>query len=385
MLKDEFLKLKQNGITKTAFKRLGDPTVIPLWFGEGDLVTPSLIRDEAKKSLDSGETFYGHTRGKIELRSAIKNYIGSVYNMDIPDERITVPGSSMSAITLACQMTVGRLDHVLIVSPHWPNIDRAVQVTGASYTFVRQRQTTNGWHLNLEDIKKSVRRNTKAIYINSPSNPTGWIMPRAQQNDLLNFCRRGEITIISDEVYHRTTYDMNAAPSFIELASESDSVIIINGFSKAYAMTGWRLGWMITPAGISEQMATLSECYNTSAPAFIQRAGIKALEEGESIVAELKNNYAIGRKIVMSKLGSHPLIRLTPPDGAFYAFPEIVGLSSSEGFTNSLLEKENVGVAPGYTFGPGNDQHIRLCFAQSHDRLEKALERILRHVENYVT
>ena len=384
MLRDEFLKLKQNGITKTAFKRLGDPSVIPLWFGEGDRITSPLIRNEAKSSLDSGDTFYGHTRGKAELRSAIKHYIQSIYNIDVSDERITVPGSSMSAITLACQMTLGRSDHALIVSPHWPNIDRAIQVTGADYSFVRQIQTVNGWHLDFKEIQNSVCKNTRAIYINSPSNPTGWIMSSAQQIELLDFCRHHDITIIADEVYHRTTYDLDVAPSFIEVASESDTLILINGFSKAYAMTGWRLGWMITPAGISEQMATLSECYNTSAPAFIQMAGIKALREGEQIIDELRANYAVGRDMVMKKLSHHPLIRLTRPAGAFYAFPEIIGLSSSAEFTDSLLEKENVGVAPGYTFGPGNDCYIRLCFAQSNERLEQALDRIVRHIENYV-
>ena len=148
-------------------------------------------------------------------------------------------------------------------------------------------------------------------------------------------------------------------------------------------MTGWRLGWMITPTSISEQMATLSECYNTSAPAFIQSAGVKALAEGENIITELRDNYAIGRDIVMEKLGSHPLIKLTTPVGAFYAFPKIIGLSSSEEFANSLLHKENVGVAPGYTFGPGNDKYIRLCFAQSHTKLKEALDRIIKHIEYY--
>ena len=383
MFKTEFLRLKQNGITKTAFQRLGDPDVIPLWFGEGDLATPALIRDEAKIALDSGETFYGHTRGKVELRAAISDYVHSIYNIDIEDERITVPGSSMSAITLACQMTLSKSDHALIVSPHWPNIDRAIHVTGAEYSCVRQLQTKNGWQLVIEDVRKSVRKNTKAIYINSPSNPTGWVMSREQQHELLEFCRSRQITIIADEVYHRTIYGINVAPSFLEIALETDPLIVVNGFSKAFAMTGWRLGWMITPASISEQMATLSECYNTSAPAFIQSAGVKALAEGENIISELRDNYAIGRDIVMEKLGSHPLIQLTTPVGAFYAFPKIIGLSSSEEFANSLLHKENVGVAPGYTFGPGNDKYIRLCFAQSHTKLKEALDRIIKHIEYY--
>ena len=140
---------------------------------------------------------------------------------------------------------------------------------------------------------------------------------------------------------------------------------------------------MVTPESLEEQMATISECFNTSAPSFIQSAAITALGKGEETISSLKKRYHSSREIVMQVLGNHPLIELSSPQGAFYAFPRIKGLRSSLEFTESLLEKENVGVAPGYTFGPTNDDYFRLCFAQSQERLKKALERIVRHVENY--
>ena len=383
MLRKNIKNLRQNGITKIAFKRLGDPKVIPLWFGEGDLATPEYIRQAAKNALDGSDTYYGHTRGKPALRKAISQYLYNLYKVNIDDTRITVPGSAMLSVTMACQMTLDTNAHAIIVTPHWPNIDRAIAVTGASFDHIRLAQQKDGWSLDLEALTKIIRPDTRALYINSPSNPTGWVMTSHQQKELLELCRARNITIIADEVYHRTVYDANVAPSFLEVASSTDSVIVINSFSKIYAMTGWRIGWMITPEGLDEQMATISECFNTSAPSFIQSAAITALKEGEETINILIAKYRTSREIVMEILGDHSLIELSTPQGAFYAFPRIKGLRSSLAFTESLLETENVGVAPGYTFGPSNDDYFRLCFAQSPERLKKALKRIVRHVEKY--
>jgi aspartate/methionine/tyrosine aminotransferase len=165
------------------------------------------------------------------------------------------------------------------------------------------------------------------------------------------------------------------------VARDDDPLIVINGFSKAFAMTGWRLGWMVTPRGYGEQMAVLSECFNTCAPSFIQRAGIAALEGGEEVVTRFRGQYQTGREMVMTILGAHPLVELNKPEGAFYAFVRIPGLNSSDAFVNSVLEEEDVGLAPGYTFGPGNDEYFRLCFAQSPARLKEALERLVRYLD----
>ena len=384
MLRDEIEALEQNGITGVALKRIGDPNVIPLWFGEGDLVTPAFIRDAAKLALDEGYTFYGHTRGRPELRAAIKSYLARLYGQDVDVERITVPGSSMLAITMAAQMTLTSGLHALLVTPHWPNIDRAFQVTGASFSHVRQRWSRDGgWSLELDDVRAAARPNTRAIFLNSPCNPTGWVMQRPAQQALLEFCRERGIVIIADEVYHRTVFDVDLAPSFLQVAQDDDPLIVVNGFSKAFAMTGWRLGWMVTPRDYGAQMAVLSECFNTSAPSFIQRAALVALERGDEAVAMLRRQYADGRDAVMEILGSHPRIELSTPAGAFYAFPRIPGLGSSLAFVEGVLAEENVGLAPGYTFGPGSDEHFRLCFAQSPARLREALTHIVRYIDRH--
>jgi aspartate/methionine/tyrosine aminotransferase len=382
LLRPEIEELQPSGIAKIALPRFTDPAVIPLWIGEGDTVTPKFISDAAKRAIDEGHTFYAHTRGRAELRGALKSYLDRIYDMDVNPDRISVPGSSMMGITLAAQMTVGRGRHALIVSPNWPNIENALRATGAELSFVRQRVDNGAWSLDADHIIAAVRNDTRAIYINNPCNPTGWIIPESTLERLLGFCRDRDIVLISDEVYHRNVYDGGVAPSLMTMARDEDPVIIINGFSKAWAMTGWRLGWMVAPARYATHIAVLSECFNTGAPSIVQFAGIAALEEGEAFVQTLRTQYAGGRDIVMEILGRHPRITLCAPEGAFYAFPRLQGMQSSLEFARGLLQECDVGVAPGYTFGPGNEEHFRLCFAQSHQRLTEALRRIVTYIDD---
>ena len=375
--------LEQNGITRVAFERLGDPTVIPLWFGEGDTVTPAFIREAAKAALDEGQTFYTYTRGTPVLRDAIRRYLDRLYGLDIAPERISVPGSAMMGVTIAAQMAVSSGDRALVVSPHWPNIEITYRVTGAEVDVVRQREAGEGWALSVEEIVDAVRPGTGSIFVNSPCNPTGWVMRRDDQEELLAFCRERDILLIADEVYHRTFFDSTHAPSFLEVARDDDPVVVVNGFSKAWAMTGWRLGWVVAPARLCTAWAAMSECFNTGATVFAQAGGVAALEGGEETVAMLRKQYQSGRAIVEHCLAGHPLIDLRMPEGAFYAFPSVRGLTDSLAFVRGVLAEEDVGLAPGYTFGPGNDAHFRLCFAQSHGRLEEGLRRVLRYLDRH--
>ncbi|MEE2776778.1 MAG: pyridoxal phosphate-dependent aminotransferase [Acidobacteriota bacterium] len=375
--------LEQNGITGVAFKRLHDPDVIPLWFGEGDCPTPPFIRQATKAALDEGNTFYNHTRGCQELRDAIKVYLDGLYGVDVHPDRISVPGSAMLGITIAAQFALSSGDHALVVSPVWPNIYNVFQVTGADVSHVRQRQTPEGWRLDLEDLRAEIRPNTQAIFVNSPCNPTGWIMRRAEQRELLDLCRERGLVLIADEVYHRTVFDAPVAPSFLEIADDEDPVIVVNGFSKAWAMTGWRIGWVVAPRRHAVQWAALSECFNTGTAVFTQHSGIAALTEGEDFVRELQAQYSRGRDIVDHYLKDHPRVRYSTPEGAFYGFPEVEGLRDSLAFVEDVLEQTNVGLAPGFTFGPGNESYFRLCFAQSHDRLERALGGVVQYIERH--
>ena len=383
MIRPVIEALDQNGITKVAFNRLGDPAVIPLWFGEGDQVTPAFIRDAAQRALDEGETFYVHTRGTPVLREAIKGYLDGLYGLDIDPDRISVPGSAMMGVTIAAQMAVTTGDRALIVSPHWPNIEITFRVAGAEVDIVRQRDTEQGWELGVSEIVDAVRPGTRSIFVNTPCNPTGWVMRRDAQEELLAFCRERDILLIADEVYHRTYFDGARAPSFLEVARDDDPLVVVNGFSKAWAMTGWRVGWVVAAPRWATAWTALSECFNTGATVFAQAGGVAALADGEQTVAALREQYRGGRAIVERHLAAHPLIDLRMPEGAFYAFPRVPGLADSLAFVRGVLAEEDVGLAPGYAFGPGNDAYFRLCFAQSHERLEEGLRRVVRYVERH--
>ena len=208
-------------------------------------------------------------------------------------------------------------------------------------------------------------------------------MGRDAQSELLAFCRRRDILLVADEVYHRTYFEAEHAPSFLEVARDDDPLVVVNGFSKAWAMTGWRLGWVVTPSRLCTPWTALSECFNTGATVFAQAGGVAALEHGERTVATLRDQYRGGRRIVEQHLGNHPLIDLRTPEGAFYAFPRVEGVTDSLAFVQGVLAEEDVGLAPGYAFGPGNEAHFRLCFAQSHERLAEGLDRVIRYVERH--
>ncbi len=373
--------LRQNGITGVALPRLGDPKVIPLWFGEGDTVTPDFICEAAAASLAAGNTFYVDPSGKPELRRALKAYLDRLYGTDIDIERIRLPGAAMLGVTLAAQWALSRGDHGLIVSPAWPNISAAFALTGAEISHVRQRETPGGWQLRAAEIADAMRENTRAVFVNSPCNPTGWIMPAEEQAELMALCRDRGVLIIADEVYHRTVYDGEAAPSFLQVARPDDPLIVVNGFSKAWAMTGWRMGWVVTPIQHAEPWRVLCECANTGTTVFVQDAGIAALEHGEAFVAEQRAQFARGREITLNVLTQHPRIRLLEPAGAFYAFARLEGLRDSRAFAERVLAEADVGIAPGYTFGPGNDAHFRVCFAAAPERLRIGLERLVNMID----
>ena len=382
-IRNDIAQLEQNGITAVAFPRINDPSVIPLWFGEGDEVTAPYIRDAAKTALDDGETFYVHTRGMPDLRDAIREYLQDLYQVALGPDRVSVPGAAMMGVTIAAHMALSEGDDAVIVSPHWPNIETTCRVAGANIITVRQRETSAGWTLTAAEIIDACSPKTKCIFVNSPCNPTGWVMSRAEQEELLAYCRHKEILLIADEVYHRHYFDGRAAPSFIEIARNDDPVVIVNGFSKAWAMTGWRVGWVVAPEYLANHWAVMSECFNTGATVFAQRACVTALSEGEPDVVRLREQYRQGRQIVIDAMKGHSSITLGNPEGAFYAFPKISGMKSSRRFAERLLAEKDVGVAPGYTFGPGNESYIRICYALSHDKLKLGLNRILEFVEEH--
>jgi aspartate aminotransferase len=377
----DFEELQRSGIGKIAVQGFGMEGLYPLWFGEGSVSSPKIIRDACIDALNQGETFYNMPQGRVELRTALKVYNDNLYKIDLNLDRIHVPGSTMLSVMIAAHMVIRPGDHAVIISPHWPNVEMAMKWAGADVSHFRQHSENNRWTLDLDRLMSACKPETKMIYLNSPCNPTGYVMERPNQERLMDFCCSRGIILLADEVYHRTVYDRNYAPSFLEFSGDDDPLIIVNGFSKGWAMTGWRLGWMVTPKGYEEQMSVMSEMYNTGAPSFIQLGAIAALEKGEDALNNLRQGYSDSRAVANKILGRHPRIDYAAPEGAFYAFPRIKGINNGLTFAEELLLAKKVGVAPGSAFGPQNETHIRLCFAMQVERLEQALNAFTQYLD----
>jgi aspartate/methionine/tyrosine aminotransferase len=233
----------------------------------------------------------------------------------------------------------------------------------------------------MDQLAAAVGPKTKAIFIGSPSNPTGWTATPQEQRVLLAFARERGLAIISDEVYGVLAFGMKRAPSFLDIAEDEDNVFVINSFSKAWAMTGWRIGWLVAPKRLSGAMAQLGVNLNTGTTVFAQAGAVAALKDGDGFIAEMQARCLKGREIVGEFIAAQNRLSWVKPDGAFYAYVEVDGLTDSVAFASTLLQTAKVGVAPGAAFasGPGDtrdESYLRLCFAPSPARLTAALERI---------
>jgi aspartate aminotransferase len=369
--------LPASKIGEVAAVGFGDPAIVPLWFGEGDLPTPSFIGDAAIAALRDGQTFYTHKRGIPALRQAIADYLTRLHEKPVGAERVVVTSAGMSAIMLACQILVEPGDNIVIVSPVWPNINASVEALGGEARAVPLTATPEGgWRLDIERVTGACDERTRAIFVNSPSNPTGWMWSRQEADALLAFARQRGIWLMSDEVYERIVYDRPVALSLLDIADPADRIIVINSFSKSWAMTGWRLGWMVTSEALHPVLDKLIEFNTSGAPTFLQPAAVAALRDGEEFVAGMVERCRAGRDIVMAGLAGFARVRAVRPDGAFYAFFRVDGMSDSLEFAKDLVRRCKVGLAPGAAFGPAGEGYLRLCFASSPERLAEALERL---------
>jgi aspartate/methionine/tyrosine aminotransferase len=375
--------LEPSGITKVTALGLGHPEVLPLWFGETDLVTPPFIRDAAIQALEDGKTFYTNARGILPLREALRDFHKRTSGADIDIARITIPGAAMLAVTTALQMCCESGDNIIIVSPIWPNIFQAAKVVGAEPRLVRLDEDwdTGKWTLDLDKLFDACDGRTKAMFLASPGNPTGWMMTAEQQRIILDFCRQNGIAIIADEVYGTLIYDgARHAPSFLTIADENDAVFGINSFSKPWAMTGWRIGWLVHPKRVEPAAAAMAQCNNTGATHFLQYGALAALSpEGDALRATVLERCRAGLGVVDDFITRQNRVRWMKPDGAFYGFLHIDGLKDSLGFCQRMVVDDKVGIAPGWAFSlgdPRDDSYVRICFAQDAARLEAALGRL---------
>jgi aspartate/methionine/tyrosine aminotransferase len=360
------------------------PGLIPMWAGEPDVPTPAFICNAASQALAAGRTFYSDNRGTPATRAAIAAYHRRIFNVDINDDRIAFTFSGMNAVMQVAQALVTTNDNAVAITPCWPNAGRALQINGATLREVAMSHGNDGWRLNLQDVFAACDDRTRVIYIASPGNPTGWMIERDQAEELLQFCRDRNIAILSDEVYHRIVYDRPAAFSFLEIARPTDPLFVVNSFSKSWAMTGWRIGWLIYPEGCTATFEKLIQFNTSGGLEFMQAAAITAIEQGEDFVASFVNHCRTGRTIVADRLAAMPRIRPIPSPGAFYAMFEIDGVADTFQFCKRAVHEARIGMAPGTAFGKGAEKLIRLCYAKTPPLLHEAMDRLADFTSRYV-
>ncbi|WP_374566619.1 pyridoxal phosphate-dependent aminotransferase [Ideonella sp.] len=379
--RDNVRALRSSQIREVANAGLGVPDVLAFWFGESDRVTPQFIRDAAAAALGQGATFYSHNLGIAPLREALAGYVTRLHGPTTADQ-VAVTSSGVSALMLATQLVAGAGDQVVAVTPLWPNLVEIPKILGADVQTVGLRFGAQGWSLDMDQLLAALTPGTRLLLLNSPNNPTGWVMSRDDQRTVLDHCRRLGIWIIADEVYERLSYadDGAAAPSFLDIAERNERVICVNSFSKAWLMTGWRLGWIVAPDALMGDLGKLIE-YNTScAPVFVQQAGIAALTQGESFVQQLVGDLRASRDHLVQALSALPGVQAKAPPGAMYLFFSMPGAEHSLALCKALVREAGLGLAPGSAFGPEGEGFVRWCYACDTARLDAGVARLQRYL-----
>jgi len=376
-MREAIAALPGSKIREVANAALGRSDVLAFWFGESDEVTPAAVRAAAESSLRAGETFYSHNLGLPELRTAIALYMGALHGA-IDVDRIAVTSSGVTGLMLAMQMLVGPGDEVVAVTPVWPNLTAQPLILGAQVTRLPLKPKEGAWELDLDTLVDAVTPATRVLLVNAPNNPTGWTLTRAEQQVMLEHCRRTGTWIVADEVYERVWFgDGPAAPSFLDISTPDDCVVVVHSFSKSFLMTGWRLGWLVLPRSHLDAIGKLTEFNSSCAPVFVQRGGIAALARAESFVPALRTQLQACRDRLVAGLQRLPGVQVALPPGGMYAFFRAEGHDDSLSFAKQLVARHSLGLAPGVAFGPEGEGWLRWCFAtRDPTRLDAGLARL---------
>jgi aspartate/methionine/tyrosine aminotransferase len=380
-LREEILNVARSPMVEIAAIAESMPGALKLCYGESDMPTPTFICDALAEGAAGGPTFYTHTAGYTELRQAIADKIFELHQVrySVPEIMATVGGTM--AIYAAIRAFVGRGDNAVIISPAYAIFSNAVIMAGGEPRFASLAQTVNAagdrFVLDLDRIRGAIDARTKMLIVNSPSNPTGWVIDQEEQKALADVAERHDLVLLADEVYERLIYDGRPiAPSFARVEANRDRLVVINSFSKTYNMTGWRLGWAQSSERTITAMYRAVEFMTSNPAAMVQQAGIVALENGEPYIAELRAHYAKQRAQVKTALGSLSGVSLPDPQGAFYAFPKFSFINDSTAFTAELVRETGVALAPGAGFGRDGEQYIRVCLASREATVREALARV---------
>ena len=374
-------RLQGSLIREIANAGMGRPDVLPFWFGESDEVTPEVIRRAAIESLQRGETFYSQNLGLPELRDALAGYATSLHGpVPIGPDRVVVTSGGVNGLMLASQALVDAGDEVVVVTPVWPNLVAQPAIMGAHVRCVALVPVDGAWTLDVDALLATVTPRTKMLVINAPNNPTGWTLERAEQQRLLDHCRRTGTWLLADEVYERLYFDPTAngcAPSFLDIAAPDDRLLVAQSFSKSFLMTGWRLGWLVVPATLVDALGKLIEFNTSCASVFTQRAALAALAHREEITPAIVAHLKTCRDTLVPLLAAIPGVQVASPRGGMYAFFRIDGFDDSLDVARRLVLEAGLGLAPGAAFGPEAGGWLRWCFAAKDPRrLEEGVRRL---------
>jgi len=385
--KPEITSKRVNQITPSGIRRFFDMVasmegVISLGVGEPDFATPWHIRESAIYSLEKGYTMYTSNLGMPELRRELSRYLKDKYNLDYnPDTELLITVGVSEGLDLATRAILDPGDEVIMADPGYVSYNSCVTLAGGKPVMVPTNQKSN-FELSAADVEARVTEKTKAILIGYPANPTGAVMSREKLAQIAEVGRRHHLMVISDEIYASLVYGVEHT-CFASLPRMKENTILLGGFSKAYAMTGWRIGYAAASKEVIGAMFKIHQYTIMCAPTMGQVAAIEALKSGDDSVAEMVEDYN-RRRLVMVKGLNRIGLPCFEPKGAFYAFPSIKGTGlSSEEFAEKLLIEEKVATVPGSAFGQGGEGYIRCCYATSMADIEEALTRMGRFVKRH--
>ena len=370
-------KMRPSPIRRIYEKAMQMDDVVFFSLGEPDFDTPPQVVEAAIESLRRGETHYTPNAGLPELREAIadnlREYDGVVYN---PDSDIAVTSGGMEALVLSLMAIVEPGDEVILADPSYTNYRDQIAICKGVPVYVPVREE-NGFQFDMAELRRAVTDKTRAIMVNTPSNPTGAVASRERLAEIAEIAREHDLWVIFDEVYKHLFYGDSPFVNVASLPGMRERTLVLDSCSKTYAMTGWRVGWVAGPAAVVGNMPKIQENIFSCVPAFVQRGAVCALRTARNDVARMNREYRARRDVIVAGINAIPGLTARTPEGAFYLFVNIreTGLSS-EAFAMRLLEEGRVALSPGSAFGPSGEGYVRISYASSIDNLRKGVERI---------
>ena len=355
--------------------------VLRLYFGESNLPTPEYIKQAAVQALADGYTFYTENAGLPSLRRAISRYYGKWHGVDLdPENEIVITASGVQALNVSLRSMLDPDDEALVLTPAWPNGSSIIAMANAHARQIAHPLCGDRYQIDFDALEAATGPRTRLLLYTSPSNPLGWVAAEQDQQNLLDFCRERNLWLVADEVYDRLYYAGRAlgepVPSILRKATRDDAVAVIHSFSKSYCMTGWRVGYLVARRDLGRKATQLNEFIISHAASFAQKAAETALECGEAELVHMLERLRENRDLCLDALRRMRGVTVPKPDGAFYLFLKIDGLTDSFEFCRRLLMETKVGLAPGVAFGEGGEGSVRICYAADRSILEPAMDRL---------